>query len=36
VILNGKVTNKEEETEILMDKLLSNELWFCFSMFISI
>lgn len=26
VILNGKVTNKEEETEILMDKLLSNEL----------
>lgn len=26
VILNGKVSNKEEETEILMDKLLSNEL----------
>ena len=26
VILNGKVTNKAEETEILMEKLLSNEL----------
>lgn len=26
VILNGKVSNKEEETEILMGKLLSNEL----------
>lgn len=26
VILNGKSTNKEQETEILMDKLLSNEL----------